>query len=274
MPASADPEMNPLPEQDRPPIMDRIDRRLRRLGLTDRAASIAAGRSADLIRTIRRQHLTGRQHGVSMGTLVNLAKVLRTTPQWLIDGTEPEELANGTEPKDLDRPEMGDRKSSLAAKRALYRQLASEALRHQAKPKLAGEIAAGIWRDQELPQARPALGIPIDPRYPAHYQSVFEVRDNSMDRLAQIGDFLIVVDRAASGLTPRSGDIVIVRRIRDGLHEVTARRFELRGSEVELRFESTDRHYATVTRMPAANLDGNLEFSIDGVVRAVYRRLA
>jgi hypothetical protein len=222
---------------------------------------------------MRRQHLTGRQYGLSSGTLVNLAKVLRTTPQWLIDGTEPEELANGTEPNVLDRPDMADRRSSSAAKRALYRHLASEAVRHQAKPKLAGEIAAGIWRDQGVPQARPALGIPIDPRYPADYQSVFEVRDNSIDRLAQIGDFLIVVDRAASSLTPRSGDVVLVCRTRDGLREVTARRIEFKGSVIELRFESTDRHYSTVARMPATTLDRNPEFSIEGVVRAVYRQL-
>lgn len=67
-------------------ILSRVDARLRALKLTDRAASIKSGMSADGIRTIRRQVKSGYQTGVRTETIEKLACGLETTPQWLLFG--------------------------------------------------------------------------------------------------------------------------------------------------------------------------------------------
>ena len=68
-------------------ILTRIDRRLRETGLSERAASLRAGLSADAIRSVRRQLKEGRQRGISTETLEKLAPVLSTTPEWLLSET-------------------------------------------------------------------------------------------------------------------------------------------------------------------------------------------
>jgi hypothetical protein len=84
-----------------------------------------------------------------------------------------------------------------------------------------------------------------DPRFPPEYQSAYEVRGTSTDRLARPGDFLIVLDRKAAGLPLRSGDIVIVAQMKNGLRETTARRFRTKMNVpgCELTFESNDPKY-------------------------------
>lgn len=77
-------------------ILERIDRRLRELGLTDRAASLRAG-SPDTIRSVRRQLKDGRQSGISTETLARLAPVLETTPEWLLSATGQETVAPAAE---------------------------------------------------------------------------------------------------------------------------------------------------------------------------------
>jgi hypothetical protein len=66
-----------------------------------------------------------------------------------------------------------------------------------------------------------------------------------MDRIARPGDYLIVVDRSKLRLTLRSDDLVIVTQFKEGLREVTARRY---GSAADygghlFAFESTDPRY-------------------------------
>jgi hypothetical protein len=77
-------------------IISRIDRRLKALAppgkkkISDRAASLASGLSADGIRTIRRQMESGRQKGLGGETLLKLASGLKTTPMWLLKEEGPE----------------------------------------------------------------------------------------------------------------------------------------------------------------------------------------
>ena len=77
-------------------ILSRIDRRLKALApagskkLSDRAAALRSGLSADGIRTIRRQIESGRQSGIRTETLEKLATGLETTPQWLLKEEGPE----------------------------------------------------------------------------------------------------------------------------------------------------------------------------------------
>lgn len=82
-------------------IISRIDRRLKALAppgkkkISDRAASLASGLSADGIRTIRRQMESGRQKGLGGETLLKLALGLQTTPMWLLKEEGPETVETG-----------------------------------------------------------------------------------------------------------------------------------------------------------------------------------
>jgi SOS-response transcriptional repressor LexA len=197
-------------------LLSRIDRRLDRENLSARAACLKAGLSAGQIKTMRRQHRMKRQHGVSSRTLMRLANALNTTPEWLTSGTGPEERVPS---------------NSLGAGGGL------------ALP-LAGVVAAGVWTEVtsdtvDLQQSP----VPPDPRYPPSSQYAYEVRGNSVDRIARAGDFLIVVDREKTGLSVRPGDIVILTREKDGLQEVTARRFQKGDTDCLLTFDSTDKRY-------------------------------
>lgn len=66
-------------------ILKRIDKRLKKLKLSDAAASLAAGKSDSLIRDMRRG-LKGKEGGVKgakVDSLAALAPVLKTTVGWL-----------------------------------------------------------------------------------------------------------------------------------------------------------------------------------------------
>lgn len=66
-------------------ILSRIESRLKVVGLTARAASLAAGKP-DAIRNLKRAVQSGQRQGVSTATLVALAPVLQTTVEWLLTG--------------------------------------------------------------------------------------------------------------------------------------------------------------------------------------------
>lgn len=73
-----------------PDILRRIDRRLKALGLSSTAASLAAGLSGDAIRNWRRRMARGEvDAGMSIRSLEKLAVVLKTTVHWLQTGDEP-----------------------------------------------------------------------------------------------------------------------------------------------------------------------------------------
>jgi transcriptional regulator with XRE-family HTH domain len=196
-------------------LIARVDHRRRQLGLSERATAVKAGLSPSQIRTMRRQLLEGKQRGISIRTVAHLANVLGTTPEWLISGSGGKE---GVELRRCGRPLGGLR--------------------------LAGVVGAGVWVEAGSDDdAAHFVTVPSDPRYPAEYQSAYEVRGTSTDRFARPGDFLIVVDRKAAGLPLRSGDITLVSQIKGDLREVTARRFQRSAPNCELRFESTDVRY-------------------------------
>jgi SOS-response transcriptional repressor LexA len=230
-------------------ILARIDQRLRALGLSERRACIAAGLSPSQIRTMRRQHRLGTQHGASLRTINQLADALRSPPSWLITGAGPEET---------DRPQealLGSRQPCL---------------------RLAGRLAAGSWIEAIADGAeRPPARVPPDPRYPPGDQSAYLVQGSAINRLACDGDFLIVVDRLGAGLTVRSGDIAIVTRKKQELREITARRVRMNGPEIELHYDSTDPKFNEASlRLRADRMaEGDTEITIGGLAVAVYRPL-
>lgn len=81
-------------------VLHRIERRLKKVGISATKASKAAGLSEDAIRNLRRasrDQEPGRA-GVSTRTIQQLAPVLETTAGWLMDGTGEEESARRTVP--------------------------------------------------------------------------------------------------------------------------------------------------------------------------------
>ena len=68
---------------------DRVSRRRKTLNLSSRATSLAVGKSPDYLRTVKRQADKGTQKNISPRVLVNLARVLQTTPEWLLYGVGP-----------------------------------------------------------------------------------------------------------------------------------------------------------------------------------------
>lgn len=71
-------------------VLDRIEARLKALGISATAASRQAGLSEDAIRNMRRAVEKDDRQGVSTSTITALAPVLQTTAAYLIEGAEPD----------------------------------------------------------------------------------------------------------------------------------------------------------------------------------------
>jgi hypothetical protein len=69
-------------------ILTRIENRLKAMGLTAHAASVAA-KKPDAIRNLQRAVKNGERRGVTTETLAALAPVLDTTAAWLLEGDGP-----------------------------------------------------------------------------------------------------------------------------------------------------------------------------------------
>lgn len=79
-------------------VVERVDQRLKTLGVSASAASAKAGLSRDAIRNLQRAARDGSRQGVSTKTLTALAEALQTTPQWLLEGVGEEDIGEGTVP--------------------------------------------------------------------------------------------------------------------------------------------------------------------------------
>jgi SOS-response transcriptional repressor LexA len=67
-------------------VLNRIETRLKELGLSASAASRQAGLSEDAIRNMRRAVEKDDRQGVSTATIMALAPILQTTASWLLEG--------------------------------------------------------------------------------------------------------------------------------------------------------------------------------------------
>lgn len=75
-------------------VLARIEDRLRAVGLSAHAASLAA-KKPDAIRNLKRAVKNHDRRGITTETLLALAPVLKTTGAWLLEGTGEAELGNG-----------------------------------------------------------------------------------------------------------------------------------------------------------------------------------
>lgn len=78
-------------------VLERIDRRLKDLELSDNRASEMATGSRDTLRSIRRQIASGRQRGISTETVQQFAPVLKTSVAWLLGEPGPEAVSDHIE---------------------------------------------------------------------------------------------------------------------------------------------------------------------------------
>lgn len=196
-------------------IIQRIERRLAILGLSPRAASVAAGLSPDAIRGIRRQFNSGIQKGISTRTVRALAVTLQTTPEWLLTGLGPENADPALR--------------SLYADRLPFR----------------GVINPAVWIDVDLylnGSETETAAVPPDPRFPSTAQFCLLVDGTSVNKVAASGDYLICLDTNLYQTEIVDNDLVIasVVRTKEGLRQITARRYRKIGSSVELRIDSDD----------------------------------
>lgn len=76
-------------------VIKRIDARLKAVGMSANAASVAAGKK-DAIRNLKRAAKDGNRQGATTTTMAALAPVLKTTVQWLLEGQGVEDIAADT----------------------------------------------------------------------------------------------------------------------------------------------------------------------------------
>jgi hypothetical protein len=164
----------------------RIEQRLEALGKSAHRASLEAGKSRDWLRVLRTQKSTPRGDNLAI-----LAKVLDTSPEWLLTGVEqnPEGAA-----------------STLERLPAIFRTLP-----------VSHEVQAGAF--QEVFEVDEPLGeelVAVHPAFPTERQWLARVRGDSMNLRAPEGSLAHVIDAVAIGYVPQDGHMVEVERRRAG----------------------------------------------------------
>lgn len=134
-----------------------------------------------------------------------------------------------------------------------------------------GEVRAGSWLEIDAEDYREPEYIPFsrDMAYARATQYALLVVGNSMNKVAQAGQYVIVADWPETGLELRDGDLVVVRRDRSMTYEVTLKRARKNGNGWELWPESTDPQW----QKPIQLDDKDVEVSIVGKVIGKYERL-
>lgn len=201
-------------------LIDRIDERLKILGVSGEEAARRAGMHRDTVRDVRR----GRRKSLSAPNLAALAEALGTTANWLL----------GIEDAREETPE----------------QVQEFGLQY------GGVVEAGAFRPQNMmDQDAERILIPIapDPRFPARHQHCFRVVGNSMDK-AKIFEGMYVVGVDVYVWEQHFGEIeddklVVVsrRQAGDTIRELTVKRLRLFRDRVELRPESSELTHETYT---------------------------
>lgn len=105
---------------------------------------------------------------------------------------------------------------------------------------VVGEVAAGMWKEGHISFKPYARAVTPHPDYPADAQRMYKVVGNSLNKLVHDGEYIHCVDVMAGGVTPVSGDIVVVRRTEHGRVEYSAKRLIRSNGDVSLRPESDD----------------------------------
>ncbi|GJD65153.1 LexA family protein [Methylobacterium frigidaeris] len=248
-------------------VLARIQQRLDAVGLSERGAEQAAGR-ASAIRNLR----TGLVQSVKIGTLEDLAPVLKTSALWLQTG----EGAAAVEAPAASTAE------SIARFRKVQTRLRAKAGLPPLAPDVAaialrGEVAAGQWLEVDHVDAPSfeEVRLPVDSRFPAEAQFGLLVRGTSINKVAPDGAYLTCIDTIALGYEVREGDLVIVERTRDGGHlrERTAKRYRRNGDTHELWPDSSDPHWTSPIVIDPDHEAEDVSVQIVGLVVWVHNQV-
>jgi len=133
--------------------------------------------------------------------------------------------------------------------------------------RVVGELQAGVWREAvELPpEDQETIPFFVPPEYRSYTMAAYVIRGNSMNMLYPSGSYVAVASTIANGITPRSGQKVLVsRRNRDGLYEATIKEYVVddHGTEWLWPRSTSPEHQAPVRVRDA----GTEEVIITGVV--------
>ena len=88
---------------------------------------------------------------------------------------------------------------------------------------VAGEVSAGVWREASYHFERKYEPVATHPDYPGYGQRLYRVVGDSINRVAESGEYLHAIELHKGGMRPEHGDLVIVRRMQHGLAEYTAK---------------------------------------------------
>lgn len=177
-------------------LLDRIDVRLKAVGLSERKACLKAGLHVDTIRGIRR-----RGHAPKADTLIALAQLaLNVPPDYLLSALP--------KPAGI-RPSKGFQLDMVMVR---------------------GAVQAGVWREAIEWEGSDwySISVPNDDRYPGVERFALEVRGDSMDRIYPEGTIIVCVRFADLARSPEPGERVIcLRRSRTGEYEATVKEYDL-----------------------------------------------
>lgn len=132
---------------------------------------------------------------------------------------------------------------------------------------VVGEVSAGVWREGSFRYERRYEPVAASPEYPGYGQRLYRVVGDSINRIADNGEYLHCVELHAGGLQPEHGDLVIVQRMQHGLAEYTAKQMIWKDGRWVLRPLSDNENW-----QDAIELDGDddTEIKVTDIVIAKW----
>ena len=103
-----------------------------------------------------------------------------------------------------------------------------------------GEVAAGVWKEGAASFRPYRQPVSPDPSYPVAAQRLYRVEGTSLNKVVASGEYVHTVDIHAADIGFEDGDLVIVRRLRHGTAEYTAKQAIRAGQRWVLRPLSDD----------------------------------
>jgi SOS-response transcriptional repressor LexA len=218
-------------------MIDRIEERLRELGMSASQASTAAGMGKDFIRDIRRRPV---RPGAE--SLARLARTLKTTPEYLLYGKE----AGSTLPTE-GLPIIGVVE--------------------------AGQFRDITLADQDEEFA--TVNIVRSNKFPHARQYALRVSGDSMNELFEDGSYAICANFAETGLALKSGMVLHVERRIAGTHlvETTLKEVEFRGKKCFLKPRSTNPKHKAFEITPEHEDEEVTQTRVQGLVIGSYKPL-
>lgn len=244
-------------------LADRITRRLEKMGLSARAASLEAGLSDAFVRNI----LKGKSQSPRAENFEALAAVLRTSSSWLLKGEGPEEAgASATSANSPHSASTGGTVEELPAGEAF------------GFAKIDGSVQAGAFLaleafDDDLGEV---VSAPRDPAFPFARQIAYRVKGDSMNRAQpkpmNEGDVIICAAWEDVGLKEKDGlNVVVQQTTADGqLRERSVKELRVFPDRVEFHPRSSNPAHKPIVVDREYHTDDGKEVTILALVRYIF----